>query len=228
MADFLPSREASLVTWANNFSTLITATPTAFGLVAGQATSFATLNTAWVSAYNTAKAPTTRSPSNIQAKKTAKHALIANARQLAAIIQKYPSITNAQRSSLGLTVPSAPSPVPPPSDAPAMEITSVSGWTVNFRLHDATTGSKRGKPAGVSGASIFSFVGATPPGDISAWKFEGSTSRTVKLQATFDSSTAPGTKVWLTAFWFNPRKQSGPACSPVSTNLQGGSVAMAA
>ena len=30
------------------------------------------------------------------------------------------------------------------------------------------------------------------------------------------------------AFWFNGRKQSGPACAPVSTNLPGGSVSMAA
>jgi hypothetical protein len=37
MASFLPTREASLITWSNNFSTLITATPTAF----------AALNTAW-------------------------------------------------------------------------------------------------------------------------------------------------------------------------------------
>jgi hypothetical protein len=34
--------------------------------------------------------------------------------------------------------------------------------------------------------------------------------------------------VWLTAFWFNGRKQSGPACAPVGTNLPGGSVALGA
>jgi hypothetical protein len=41
MASFLPGREASLITWSNNFNTLISATPTAFGLTAAQATSFA-------------------------------------------------------------------------------------------------------------------------------------------------------------------------------------------
>ena len=30
------------------------------------------------------------------------------------------------------------------------------------------------------------------------------------------------------AFWFNGRKQSGPACAPISANLPGGSVSMAA
>lgn len=227
MASFLPAREASLITWSNNFNTLITATPTAFGLVAAQATTFAALNAAWVAAYNTARNSLTRSPANIIAKNQAKHAMIVNARLLAGVIQKFPAITNTQRSELGLTVPNVPSPIPPPATSPAMEITTVSAWTVNLRLHDSTSGSKRGKPAGVSGASLFSFVGATAPADIASWKFEGNTGRT-KISVVFDSSNPPGAKVWLTAFWFNYRKQSGPACTPVSTNLQGGSVSMAA
>jgi hypothetical protein len=36
--NFIPSREASLVSWTNNFNTLVAATPTAFGLTAAQAT----------------------------------------------------------------------------------------------------------------------------------------------------------------------------------------------
>jgi hypothetical protein len=35
----------------------------------------------------------------------------------------------------------------------------------------------------------------------------------------FDSSLAPGTTVFLTAFWFNPRLLSGPACTPISTSF---------
>jgi hypothetical protein len=98
---------------------------------------------------------------------------------------------------------------------------------VSLKLHDSTSGAKRGKPPGVSGASVFSFVGAVAPSDMGSWKFEGSTGKT-KVDVSFDNSNAPGTKVWLTAFWFNGRKQSGPACAPVATNLQGGSVSMAA
>ncbi len=37
----------------------------------------------------------------------------------------------------------------------------------------------------------------------------------------------PGSKIWLTAFFFNPRAMSGPAATPVSTYLPGGA-AMAA
>jgi hypothetical protein len=47
------------------------------------------------------------------------------------------------------------------------------------------------KPAGVSGASIFSYVGAVPPADMSAWKFEGNTSKTA-VQVVFPNTTAGG------------------------------------
>jgi hypothetical protein len=70
-------------------------------------------------------------------------------------------------------------------------------------------------------------VGATAAADISAWKFEGNTGRT-NVEVVFPSTVAAGAVVWLTAFWFNGRKQSGPACAPVSTNVQGVWVSMAA
>ena len=122
---------------------------------------------------------------------------------------------------------SKPTPVPPPGNVPALEVGVVSGWVVNFNLHDSASGKKRGKPPGVSGASVFSFVGAAPSPDMSKWKFEGNTGRS-KNQAQFPSTLPGGTTMWLTAFWFNGRKQSGPACNPVATNLQGGTVSMAA
>jgi len=52
MADYLPAREAELVTWVNTFKSVITAAPTAVGLTAAQATSYGTLVTNFVAAYN--------------------------------------------------------------------------------------------------------------------------------------------------------------------------------
>ena len=80
---------------------------------------------------------------------------------------------------------------------------------------------------GVYGASLFSFVGTAAPSDIGQWKFEGNTGRTRRV-VEFDNTVAAGARVWLTAFWFNGRKQSGPAATPVSTNVQGGGVSLAA
>ena len=225
MPDFLPTREADLVTWSTNFSTKITAAPTTYGLVAGQATTYAGLHDDFVAAYLLANAPATRSPTNIIAKDEAKRLLKANARVLAAVVQAWPSITDELRSELGLTVPDATiSSIPAPTDSPKMDIISAVVRTVTIRLHDINNPTRRGRPDGVAGASVFSAVGTTPPVEIAAWKFEGSTSRTTDISIEFDASVPSGATVWLCAFWFNSKMESGPACAPVSTNLPGGAV----
>jgi len=86
---------------------------------------------------------------------------------------------------------------------------------------------KKAKPVGVSGAAVFSFIGSAPPAQLTDWVFQGNTSRTI-VDITFPADTANGATVWVTAFWFNNRKQSGPATDPKSANLPGGSVSMAA
>lgn len=144
-------------------------------------------------------------------------------------MQKYPGTTDTQRAELGLTVHDVlPSPIPPPADAPGILVESVDGRTVSIRLIDPANPTRRGRPAGVDGATVLSYVGATRPEDTGAGKFEGSISRTT-FDVAFPTTVAAGAKVWLTAFWFNPRAQSGPACEPVSAYVQfGGDMPMAA
>jgi hypothetical protein len=220
--DYLPSREADLVTWSLNFKTRITATPTAFGLVAAQATAYGTLHDAFVTAYNAANNDGTRTPSAIITKDDAKASLEANARLLARIVQATPTVTNTQKSDLGLTVRDvSPAPVPPPAYAPDLDVVSVSGRTVRIRLHDSVSSTRRGRPVGVAGASVFSFVGAAPPVALADWKFEGNTTRTI-IDVVFDDATPNGAAIWLTACWYNPRAQTGPTCTPVTTNVPGG------
>jgi hypothetical protein len=225
---FFPQREADLVTFAANFDAKITANPTSYGLTADQATAFNTLYTAFRTAYQLANNPDTRSPSNIVAKDTAKEAMIENIRQLARIVQAVPDIKPSQLRELGLTVRDPePTPVPVPDDPPVIDIIAVEGRTVHIRLHDINASTKRGKPAGVYGATVLSYVGDTPPDDLSSWKFEGNITRT-SIEVDFPPTIAPGTKVWLTAFWINPRLQSGPATTPVDTYLEHGGVSKAA
>ena len=73
---------------------------------------------------------------------------------------------------------------------------------------------------------MFSFVGEEAPTTGAGWNFEGNTTRTM-VNVAFPATITPGSKVWFTAFWFNPRALSGPAATPVGTNLPGGA-AMAA
>lgn len=91
-----------------------------------------------------------------------------------------------------------------------------------FRLHEAGNPARRGKPAGVAAAGIFSYVGNSAPSDPSLYKFEGNVSRTV-VDITFPATVAAGAQVWICAMWLNAKMQSGAGCQAVGATLAGGS-----
>ena len=228
--DYLPTREADLVTWANNWQLKISAAPTDYGLTALQATAFTTLHGVWNSSYATANDPGTRSPANIAAKNTAKEAMVdgpGGIRALAKLVQAHPGITAQQLTELGLTVRDAkPTPVPPPTVAPEIDFLPTGTRTIRIRLHNESTLSAA-KPEGVRGASVFYHVGATPPAQLKDWTFCANITRTT-LDVDLPAEVASGSMVWFTAFWRNPKDQSGPATTPVSTMVQFGGLSQAA
>lgn len=221
-----PSSDGGLLAWSANFLALITDTPTAFGLVAGDAAAYGLVHDVWAAAL-AACDPAQRNKTATVAKNAARANLKNAAILLANKVYSTSTVSDAQKVELGIPPRSAPTTVPVPASAPVMEVISVSDWTVRMRLR-AAGGVSRGKLPGTAGASVFSYVGPTPPTDIASWKFEGNCGRVTRIDVAFDNALAPGTKVWLCAFWFNGRKQSGPACTPVSANLPGGGVSLAA
>ena len=219
--NFFNGTDAQLNTGSAAFSAKITATPTAFGLVAAQATAYSTLNGLFNTAYLAAIDPITRTKGKVAAKNQTKVNLKAMASELAKIIQATPTVTDEQKIELGLNVRAHPTPNPPPSVRPAVSVIAVNGRAVTVNITDAAVPSKRGKPAGCLGANIYSFAGTTYPVDPTAWSFEGtSTKRQVTVQ--FADSVAGGSQVWIMATWFNRTTQSGPPSVPVSTFVQGG------
>jgi hypothetical protein len=205
----------------SNYSTLISATPTAFGLSAPQATALAGLYEAFDVAYLLAVDPITRTKGKIAMKNSKRKELRDYARVLAKLIKAFPAITAEQLINLGLNVPSADaSPINPPTTAPVMEIASVIGRTARVRLRGADS-DRRGKPDGVWAANIYSYVGTSPPSDVSAYKMEGESTRT-DFDIEFPATLAPGTQVWISCCWKSPRMMTGPACVPQTLYLGGG------
>jgi len=199
------------------------------GISSGQATTFSGLNSSWNAAYVLANADATRSPMNVELKNVAKTAMVKNARLLSGIIQNFPATTNAQRIDLGLSQRGTPKvPIPPPSMSPGITVTAVNGRIVSLRFSDPTDPTRRGKPPAVHSISVFSFVGDEAPIETRLFKFEG-TVNTMETNVEFPATVAPGAKVWFTAFFANPRSESGLACAPISAYLQfGGDMPVAA
>lgn len=174
---FFLGNDATLATGAANFNTRITATPTVFGLTAAQATAYAAVNTAYQTAYTAAINPATRTRGAIATKDDARKNLRTMSSDYAKIVDAQPTVSNQQRIDLGLAPRSQRTPKPVPTAVPALEVLKVTQNVVDIRVRQ-TDLSKKGKPAGVLGAKIYSFVGETPSGNINDWKYEGSTIRT--------------------------------------------------
>jgi uncharacterized protein (UPF0333 family) len=201
-------------------------TPTAFGLTAGELTSYTTLSTTYSTALTTATTPTTRTRVAIGAKNIAKQALKAASVNIARTITAVPTVTNAQLISLKLNERVSPQPRPVPALAPVVEIVSVSGRLVKARIHDGSTESRK-KPFGAIGAMVYSFVGAESPADPSEYHYEGMATRAT-MDILFPTSVASGATVWLSAQWVSARGELSVGSVPISFAIQGGAIPAAA
>lgn len=227
---FPPKKDSGLMLWSTNFDSMITASPTTYGLDATQATAYNVLHAAYVTAYNTATNPNTNSKANVNAKNVAKDNLLHSAGgawELVNIVQAFPGTTDDMRGQLGLPIRDTDmTPVPPPKNAPDLSIISTFGRTIKVRLRDQDNPTKRGKPTGVQGATILYHVGDTAPTDPALWTFALNASRTT-FDVEIPASVESGSTVWLVAFWFNARKESGPASSFEYTSIGDGLAAAA-
>lgn len=228
---YLPTIEAELDTWVTGFENQVSQAPTDYGLTNDMVAELTTKATAFRNARQAASVAATRTPQVVAQKNQAKAELIAYVRQLVRLVQATPGITNDVRIALGITPRKEEyAPVPVPANSPDIDVLSVNRLTVRVHLHEASPAggsSRRGKPDGVAGALVYSYVGAEPPESLSAWKFETNTKRTT-VSITFPPTVPAGAKVWITAVWYNPRGQNGPQATPISTSLQYGGMSEAA
>lgn len=226
----IPKKDVSLVSWGSNFDAKVSLSPGTYSLTPGQAAAFHSAYLAFAAAFNavaTAREAGTRSKSLTSTKDASKAVLLRVGRELYGIVQDSSAVPAAVKLDAGVVVrKTSPSPVPPPPAAPGIAILATAGNTVKLRLFDRADPTRRGKPAGVDGAAVFSAVGPDAPTTESGWRYEGVTGVT-RLDVTFPAAVPPGSRVWFTARWFNGRKQDGPAAGPVGTNIPGGA-AMAA
>lgn len=108
---FFTGTYAQLSAGSQIFSTAISATPTAFGLTAPQATAYAALNATYVAAQLAVSNPENRSPVKTTDRNNAAIPLRTMARALAKIIDATATVTDGQKQALGLSVRDTRTPV---------------------------------------------------------------------------------------------------------------------
>jgi hypothetical protein len=124
------------------------------------------------------------------------------------------TVTDLQRTELRLPIrDTEPTPAEILTVAPAVTVKGIYGHNVHILVRDAS-GAVRGRVPGAIGAMIYSYVGATPPAGADGWKCEGAITKDAIVVA-FDPSLAVGSRIFITAQWFNTRG-AGPGCTPVA------------
>lgn len=217
-ADYIPAKDLDADAWFQNFNAQITATPTAYGLVAGDATAFDPLADAFSSALTIALTPSTRTKVTVAAKDSARAAVELKARQLAAKVQAYPSITPTLLEDLGLTVrDSGPTPITAPTTQPLLAIQSIGTKSAILRFADELTPDSRRKPANVIALQLFMKTGATPPTGPEDAEFIGPATK--NPHALDFSALAAGTNVYIFGRWQTRRGLTGPASSTINTTV---------
>ncbi len=165
-APYIPGPDSAFNAWFSNFSTLLTASPTTYGLVAGDATAVAAQLAVWAPAYALTVDPTTRTSVTIAAKDAARTASEATVRPYAQLISRNAGVTNDDKVAIGVNLPNASrTPIPPPTTAPAVSLESSIHFQTTIRYYDTSTPTTKAKAAGAIGMELWRKIGTTPSAD---------------------------------------------------------------
>ena len=221
------SKDSVLASQASNFSTVLAADPLVYNETAASATAVTTAVGAFVNSLTTlteARANGVRSQQMTAAKDADRLAMLNLLRPIYSSVQDSVSISAEAKIALGVHVKDTQNnPQPIPDFAPVASVVRVDGNTVIARAKDPNEPTSNARPPFTAGITWCSYVGEEAPTDPGAFKFEGNTGR-IETSITFPASVPTGSAVWLVCFFFNNRKQSGPACMPLRATLGAGSI----
>jgi hypothetical protein len=210
--DFIPAADSDFDLWQDNFTTKVVAAPATYGLTTAYANSLQTYSTSWGTAYTAAVTPSTRTSVTIATKDSTKATLKAFIRVGARIVQATPSVSNADKTALGLPIQSiTPSPVPVPSTNPTLELSNVGPHRHRIRYADQSTPLSSRKPNGVSQMILHYKVSATPITAVADLTHCLPVTRT-PMEIEFDSADV-GKQVYYAGNWTNRKGQEGPMSS---------------
>lgn len=159
---YIPPRDPDFEAWSLNLSSLLTATPAAYGITVPQAATVQGQYDLWNPAYVLATDPDTRTPVTVAAKTGVRAVAEATIRPICQEIARNPGLTDAVKISLGLNPPNTtPGPVPPPTVAPVLGLIGAAPMQATLSVRNPETPTSKAKPPGVVATEIWASVGAT-------------------------------------------------------------------
>lgn len=218
---YIPPKDADFVNWLDNFSTMITASPSTYGLTSGDAVSIAGVTTAMDAAYSLAINPSTKTPTTVQAKNIAKANALAVARPYAQRIANNAGVSSSNKIALGLNPrTNPPTPVTIPTTLPVLSVPSMLNQALIVRYRDSLASpSVKSKPAGAIALEFYVTPSATVITDPAVLAFGGLQTKS-PFTVTFDSGDV-GKKAYMAGRWVTRRGLVGPWGSIVNATIPG-------
>jgi hypothetical protein len=186
---YIPNKDADFANWIDNFSAMITASPTTYGLVASDAVVIAAVTAAWDTDYALAINPSTRTPTTVQQKNISKVGALATCRPYAQLIANNAGVSSSNKIALGLNPrTNPPTPVTAPTTLPVLSVSSAINQALVVRYRDSLASpSVKSKPAGAVAMEFRTQTSATAITDPNLIAYDG-----LKTKSPFTAVYAPG------------------------------------
>ena len=160
---YIPPKDADFDPWFLNFSTLITANPVTYGLIAADALLIAAQYAIWHPAFLLATNPATRTTPTVQAKTIARINAIGVVRPYAQSIAKNPAVADADKLDLALNLPNnVPVAIPPLLDVASLIVQPSAPGMTQFQFRSSSDPTSKAKPFGAIGLQVLRGSGVAP------------------------------------------------------------------
>ena len=207
---YIPSKDAELLVWSENFATRIVNDPARYGLLADDAQAINAQYVIFHDAYVLAVNPSTRTKLTVADKDGEKLTLLEIVRMYAAMIRANQGVTTQAKADLGLNIPDpTPTPIPVPTTTPDLSVVLSSNSVHQLSVRDSLTPTKKAKPYGVVGCQLV-FVETASSGSA---PMESAPTLAIVTTSDFTINTAamtPGKWAHYRARWFNRKGEFGP------------------
>jgi hypothetical protein len=220
MADYIPRPDSDFNTWQANFLNYVGANLATLGLTAADLTPLTSSQTDWSNNYAAHIAAQTAAEGALQTKKNTRDLYESSLRSLVRRIQGLPTLTDAQRAEMSISLRETPRTVTGvPNTRPVATVDTSQRLRHTISFTDETTPESRAKPDGVMGCEIWVKIGDPAPTDPDQLQFLGTDTRTPYI-ATYSGQEA-GKVAHYMLRWVNTKGEQGPWSQTVSATITG-------
>jgi hypothetical protein len=209
-SNYLPQPLPAFAAFSLNFAALITASPSTYGLVAGDAAVIQAGDDLFQSNYVISTTPATRTKVTVQATVDARNSQVQIIRAYGRLILANQGVADSDKTSLGLHLRDpVNTPIPAPSTAPVISIVGASPGVLTCTSRDAMSSpGVKAKPFGAIQLLVYALFGTTAPATPAATPFFGAFTKTPFALAS--TGGTPGQTAFLYGRWANAKGQVGP------------------